>query len=174
MQSELAFFTEVEGAIARSSGARRADMARSLTDLFLANANRFSNDEIALIDDVFVRLVVTIEESSRTLLSAQMAPLSKGPPRLLHALACDNAINVASPILTDCEALDEETLIECAETKSQDHLLAISHRKSSQPRCHGYPRRPRRRTRRAEYGAKCRRDIFRAWICGFGGSLERR
>jgi uncharacterized protein (DUF2336 family) len=133
MQSELAFFTEVEGAIARSSGARRADMARSLTDLFLANADRFSEDEITLIDDVFVRLVVTIEESSRTLLSALMAPLCKGPPRLLHALACDNAINVASPILTGCEGLDEETLIECAETKSQDHLLAISHRKSLSP-----------------------------------------
>jgi len=133
MQPEMAFFTEVESAIARSSGARRADIAQGLADLFMSNANRYSAEEVALIDDVFVRLVVTIEESSRSLLSAQMAPLAKAPPRLLHALACDNAIKVASPVLTGCESLDEQTLIECAETKSQDHLLAISHRKHLGP-----------------------------------------
>jgi uncharacterized protein (DUF2336 family) len=44
-------------------------------------------------------------------------------------LACDDAIDVASPILTQAENLDSETLIECARTKNQEHLLAISRRK---------------------------------------------
>ncbi|MGA7099650.1 MAG: DUF2336 domain-containing protein [Pseudolabrys sp.] len=45
-------------------------------------------------------------------------------------LACDDAIEVASPVLAQAEALDIGTLIECARTKNQEHLLAISRRKT--------------------------------------------
>jgi uncharacterized protein (DUF2336 family) len=45
-------------------------------------------------------------------------------------LACDDVIEVASPVLTQAERLDTETLIQCAKTKNQEHLLAISRRKS--------------------------------------------
>jgi uncharacterized protein (DUF2336 family) len=130
MNAEFEFFQEVEHAVTRSSGPRRADMASRLTDLLLDNSDRYSADEMTLIDDVFVRLVATIEESSRVLLSTRLAPLSKAPPRILRALACDDAIDVASPVLAWSEALDDSALIACAETKSQDHLLAISQRKT--------------------------------------------
>jgi uncharacterized protein (DUF2336 family) len=130
MDTEFAFFQEVEHAITHSSGERRAQMTKHLADLLSTNADRYSDDEMALLDDVFVRLVVTIEESARARLAARLAPLSKAPPRILSALACDDAILVASPVLTDCDALNDHTLIECAETKSQDHLLAISRRKA--------------------------------------------
>jgi len=45
-------------------------------------------------------------------------------------LASDNAIEIASPVLIQSECLDTGTLVECAKTKSQEHLLAISQRKS--------------------------------------------
>jgi uncharacterized protein (DUF2336 family) len=130
MDAEFAFFQEVESAITRSSGARRAEMAKRLADLLSANASRYSDDEMTLLDDVFVRLVATIEESSRALLAAQLAPMFKAPPRILSALACDDAIVVASPVLTQCDGLNDQTLIVCAETKSQGHLLAISRRRT--------------------------------------------
>ena len=106
MDAEFAFFQEVESAITRSSGARRAEMAKRLADLLSANASRYSDDEMTLLDDVFVRLVATIEESSRALLATQLAPMFKAPPRILSALACDDAIVVASPVLTECEGID--------------------------------------------------------------------
>lgn len=62
MNAEFAFFEEVEHAITVSTGARRAEMVRRLTDLVSVNATTYSDDEMTLIDDVFVRLVVTIEE----------------------------------------------------------------------------------------------------------------
>jgi len=43
---------------------------------------------------------------------------------------CDDAIEVAAPVLAQAEGLDIETLIECARTKNQEHLLAISRRKA--------------------------------------------
>jgi uncharacterized protein (DUF2336 family) len=74
--------------------------------------------------------VATIEQSSRALLSIRLGPVAIAPPKILRALACDDAIDVASPILTQAENLDTETLIECARTKNQEHLLAISRRKT--------------------------------------------
>lgn len=130
MNAQLSFLDEIESAIAHSSAARRADMVRRLADLFLVNVDQYSDDEVVLIDDVFVRLVATIEESARALLAIRLGPNSKAPPKILKALACDDAINVASPVLIHAERLDGSTLIECAKTKSQEHLLSISRRKT--------------------------------------------
>ena len=129
MNAQLTIIREIDNAIAQSSVDRRAQMARHLTDLFLVNSDKYSDIEIALIDDVFVRLVVTIEESSRALLASRLGPMSKAPPKVLRALACDDAIFVASSVLMHSEGLDNQVLIECAKTKSQDHLFAISRRK---------------------------------------------
>jgi uncharacterized protein (DUF2336 family) len=130
MGTPLAFIQEIDNTIAQSSGDRRSTMLRRLTDFFLVNADQYSDDEIDLIDDVFVRLVETIEESSRALLAIRLAPLAKAPPRILHILASDNAIEVSSPILIQSERLDDPSLIDCAKTKSQEHLLAISLRRT--------------------------------------------
>lgn len=129
MNAPLAFIHEIDSTIAHSSIGRRAEIVRHLTDLFLVNSDQYSDDEIALIDDVFVRLVATIEQSSRALLAIRLGPVSNAPPKILRALACDNAIDVASPILIRSEQLDDAILVGCAKTQSQEHLLAISRRK---------------------------------------------
>jgi uncharacterized protein (DUF2336 family) len=126
----LSFLREIDTTIAQSSRPQCAEMVRHLTDLFLVNADQYSDDEIALIDDVFVRMVTTIEESARALLAIRLGPYSKAPPKILSALACDDIIDIASPVLTQGEQLDDTTLIKCAKTKSQEHLLAISRRKT--------------------------------------------
>jgi uncharacterized protein (DUF2336 family) len=130
MSTPLPFLREIDGAITRSTGHRRAEMVRQLTDLYLVNADQYSDDEIAVIDEVFVRLVATIEESARALLAIRLGPYAKAPPKILGILACDDAIDIASPVLIQGERLDEATLIKCAKTKSQEHLLAISRRKT--------------------------------------------
>jgi uncharacterized protein (DUF2336 family) len=130
MGAPLAFVREIDSAIAESSDIRRASMLRHLTDLFLVDADEYSKDEIDVIDDVLVRLVAAVEESSRVLLASRLGPATKAPPLVLRVLACDNNIDVASPVLTESEQLDIPTLVECAKTKSQDHMLAISRRKT--------------------------------------------
>ena len=130
MNARLSFLHEIDTTVAQSSGPQRAEMVRHLTDLFLVNADLYSDDEIALIDDVFVRMVATIEESARALLAIRLGPHSKAPPKILSALACDDIIDIASPVLIQGEQLDDATLIRCAKTKSQEHLLAISRRKA--------------------------------------------
>ena len=129
MDATLTLIRELDSKIDQITGERRVLMLSHLTDLYLADAERYSEDEVALIDDIFVRLAGTIEESARALLSTRLGPIAKAPPKILRLLACDNAINVASSVLIQSEGLDDSTLIECAMLKSQEHLLAISQRK---------------------------------------------
>jgi len=130
MGASLAYINEINSAIAQSSDLRRAAMLRHLTDFFIVGSDQYTDEEIDLIDEVFVRLIERIEESSRALLAIRLAPLSKAPPNILRLLAYDNSIDVARPILIQSERLDDPTLVECATTKSQEHLLAISRRKT--------------------------------------------
>ena len=131
MGAPLELIHQLDNSIAHSTDERRSAMLRHLTDLFLVGSDAYSDDEVDLIDDVFVRLVATIEESSRALLAIRLGPVPTAPPKVLRLLACDDVIEVASPVLTQAERLDTETLIQCARTKNQEHLLAISRRNGS-------------------------------------------
>jgi uncharacterized protein (DUF2336 family) len=126
----LSLIRELDSTVAQASDIKRAAMLRHLTDLYLVGVEEFSDAEIAVVDDVFLRLVQIIEESSRALLAIRFAGITKAPPKVLRRLACDDAIEVASPVLSQSECIDIDTLVECASSKSQEHLLAISRRRT--------------------------------------------
>lgn len=121
---------ELEDALARGSLNRRAKTLRRITDLFVFGAGHLGEDHIALFDSIFERLIADIESSARVALAERLATLPNAPPRVVRSLAFDDAIDVAEPILKNSEALDNASLVENASTKSQQHLLAISQRKS--------------------------------------------
>src|SRR5262245_34061655 len=130
MNAALNLLTEVEEAISSGSLGRRGEMIRHVTDLFIVGASQCSNEDVALFDTVFTRLAVEIEQAARALLAARLAPIPNAPPITVRALAFDDAIEVAGPVLAQSERLDEAALIENASTKGQDHLLAISRRRT--------------------------------------------
>jgi uncharacterized protein (DUF2336 family) len=120
---------ELQATLAHGTVARRVETLRRVTDLFLSGAVDFSDDQIALFDDVFQCLMHHIESSARALLSNRLAPVDRAPPLTVRALAFDDVIEVAAPVLSQSTRLDDETLIETARNKSQAHLMAISTRK---------------------------------------------
>ena len=122
--------SEVEDAMASGSTTRRGKLVRHVTDLFIVGAPQCGEQEIALFDDVLVRLAVEIEISARALLAVRLAPIENAPPRIIRALAFDDEIDVAGPVLEQSGRLDEASLVENARKKSQEHLLAISRRRS--------------------------------------------
>jgi uncharacterized protein (DUF2336 family) len=119
---------ELEEAVAHGTQQRRADTLRHVTDLFVLGLAHYSDDQIALFDDVFVRLCAKIERSARVLLASRLAEIRNAPPATIRTLAFDDAIEVAGPVLSRSERLDTATLVDNARTKSQQHLLAISRR----------------------------------------------
>ena len=128
MNFDHGFISEVETAIASGSAERRADILRGVTDLFITGAHTFSDREIALFDEVITRLAVQIEVSARALLAVRLAPIRNAPPQTIRTLAFDDAIDVASPVLSHSERLDDADLIENVRHKSHGHMLAISRR----------------------------------------------
>jgi uncharacterized protein (DUF2336 family) len=120
---------ELQATLAHGTVARRVETLRRVTDLFINGAVDYSDDQIALFDDVFQCLLVHIEVSAKALLSNRLAPIDTAPPQIVRTLALDDIIEVAGPVLSHSMRLDDPTLIETARTKSQAHLLAISTRK---------------------------------------------
>lgn len=137
LDAEFSIVDEVEAAVNTGSAEKRLETIKRVTGLFLSSAGSFNSEQIDLFDDVLERLIKTIEiraiadVSARIALaemSAQLAPVAQAPPAVIRRLARNDEIAVAGPVLTESARLSPEDLIEIAETKSEQHLLAISGR----------------------------------------------
>src|SRR6202166_500662 len=120
---------ELQTTLAHGTVARRVETLRRVTDLFISGAVDYSDEQIGLFDDVFQCLTVHIETSAKALLANRLAVIDTAPPLVIRALAFDDLIEVAAPVLSRSERLDDDALIETARSKSQAHLLAISIRR---------------------------------------------
>jgi len=106
----------------------RLRILQRVTDLFVAGSRGYSDQQIAVFDDVLQQLSADIEVKARAKLASQLAGVSNAPPKLTRSLAFDDEITVAAPVLIRSERLTDADLIENANTKSQEHLLAIAQR----------------------------------------------
>jgi uncharacterized protein (DUF2336 family) len=120
---------ELESAVAGEDISRRAHVLQRVTDLFVANSGQLSEAQIALFDDVMVRLLNEIDTKARAGFGELVAGMEITPAAVVRELALDDSIDVAGPILTRLEGIGADVLMEGAMTKSQDHLLAISRRR---------------------------------------------
>jgi uncharacterized protein (DUF2336 family) len=137
MLDALSIVDQVVTAINTGSAEKRLETIKRVTDLFLSSAGDFNSEQIELFDDVLERLTKTIEiraiadVSARIALaemSMQLAPVAQAPPSVVRRLARHDEITVAGPVLKESARLSTEDLVEIAETKGEQHLLAISGR----------------------------------------------
>lgn len=121
---------DIDAALAGAAAGRRAKMLEQVTQLFVGRAERYSDEEIAFFDAVITRLAAKIEVEARILLAERLAPVPNAPPTVIRMLAFDDVAAVAAPVLAQSERLDDAALIENARAKGQQHLLAISRRRT--------------------------------------------
>jgi uncharacterized protein (DUF2336 family) len=126
----LPLIDELEAALGSGSISRRIDILTRITDLFLNGAELYSEEQVGVFDDVMARLVNAIETQARAKLAHRLAPIANAPSNVIHMLAFDDDIEVARPVLTQSERLDDRDLLVSAGTKSQEHLYAIAQRRS--------------------------------------------
>lgn len=130
MSETPSLIQELEQAIAAGSPAMRLNTLTRITDLFLAGSGGHSDEQLALFDDILMVLIDTIEVNAKVHLSRRLALRSDAPPKVVRTLAFDDSIAVAAPILMRSERLTDRDLVENANTKSQQHLEAITQRTS--------------------------------------------
>jgi uncharacterized protein (DUF2336 family) len=119
---------ELEDVIENGPSNRRVETLRRVTDLFLFDAARYTDEQVSLFDDVITRLSLAMEKAARQELAMRLAPVPNAPPTIIRSLAQDDEIDVARPILLLCSQLDDELLADIARTKSNEHRLAIAGR----------------------------------------------
>jgi Uncharacterised protein conserved in bacteria (DUF2336) len=128
MSETKSVLQDLDDAIARGTAESRARALWHATDLLIAG--RYCEDEIATFGEVIGRLADEIETVARAQLSDRLARIEYAPASVIRKLAFDDEIEVAGPVLRESERLDDDALIENANTKSQDHLLAIAARRT--------------------------------------------
>lgn len=128
MHQPASVIAELEEAVRGGSSAKRISTLRQVTDLFLHDGERLSEDQVKVFDDVLCHLVARVETRIKAELGTRLAQLDYAPSRVIEQLAADDAIAVAGPILTNSTRLTTNALVAIAKSKGQEHLLAISGR----------------------------------------------
>ena len=165
---------ELQTTLAHGTVARRVETLRRVTDLFINGAVDYSDEQIGLFDDVFQCLMEHIETSAKALLANRLAPINTAPPLTIRTLAFDDLIEVAAPVLSGSERLDDDALIETARNKSQAHLLAISTAQGAERRGDRRAGAARQRRGDPEHRQQSRRGILRARLHPAGQSRRGR
>ena len=128
VMEERSIITEIEGTFASGSVEKQAEILRRVTDLFLAGADKYSDEHVDLFDGVISRIAEKIETKARAELAHRLAPADNAPPKTVRTLARDKSIDVAGPILSLSNRLSDDDLLTIASDNSQERLLAISKR----------------------------------------------
>jgi uncharacterized protein (DUF2336 family) len=121
---------ELDVAAKVGSPERGDQTLRQLTNLLLSNVDRLGESQISALDDVLVRLIERTEAGSLVQLSEGLSKIERAPRETIRKLAFHNDPLVAAPVLRNSGCVSEKDLLEIARTLSQQHLLAISERKT--------------------------------------------
>lgn len=119
---------ELDGVLQKASSSRQAAILQQLTDLFLASAGKFSADQVAIFDDMIIRLIETTEKPALAQLSMRLTPVGNAPAKVVARLSRDDDIAVSGPLLEKSGALADQLLAEIAGAKGQKQMMAIAAR----------------------------------------------
>ena len=90
-----ALIAELEGALDSRWPERWARILRQVTQLFLTDAHRFNEAQIAVFDDVFLRLMQRADPQALALLGNDLCGASAVPPKAIRRLAFHDEVSVA-------------------------------------------------------------------------------
>ena len=106
----------------------RSHLFEVMGDLFQEQSAVLSAQERAIMVDILEKLVREVSRDIRLKLSQRLADLP-GTPRELAVLLANDEIDIASPILMRCRALQDSDLIEIVHHRSRQHILAVAMRR---------------------------------------------
>lgn len=128
MPQSQSLLVELDATLQRASSSQHATMLRRVTDLFVDRAEEFSDDHVAVFDDVINRLIEKTDRPALIELSGRLASVGNAPAKVIDRLARHEDIAIAGPILQRSSAVSEQTLIDIGGAKGDKHLSAIAGR----------------------------------------------
>lgn len=128
MPSSQTLITELDETLNKIPDARQVVILKRVTDLFLVGAENYSDEQIAIFDDVICRLIENIGQPALVELSDRLASVDKGPENALARLASSDNIAVSVPALAKSNALSDRDILVIAGKKNPKQLAAIAGR----------------------------------------------
>jgi uncharacterized protein (DUF2336 family) len=114
---------ELDHQLSRAPAAWRGKILRRLTDLFLVDAASYTDDQVAVFDDVISRLIEKIDRQMLVELSKRLAQAGNAPSKVVGALARHTDMLVAGPLLEKSDILTDADLVEIADRDRRDPAL---------------------------------------------------
>lgn len=128
MEKVKPLLRELEDAVSKGDPERRLRAIWHATDVLVDGT--FTEEQIKIFGEVLVCLSADIEHAARVRLSNLLAKRDNAPLNVVRQLAFDDSIEVAGPVLRYSERIDPRDLVANASSKGQQHMLAISQRKT--------------------------------------------
>jgi uncharacterized protein (DUF2336 family) len=114
---------ELDSVLSRAPAAWRSMTLRRLTDLFLLDAASYTDDQVAVFDDVISRLIEKIDRRTLVELSNRLAQVENAPVRVVGTLARHADMLIAGPLLEKSSVLTDADLVEIADKDRRDPAL---------------------------------------------------
>ena len=89
----------------------------------MVDAESYSDDQIAVFDDVIIRLLDNTDRRALADLSKRLAELRRAPAKVVATLARHTDISVAGPVLEKSNILSDAILIEAVDKERRDPAL---------------------------------------------------
>jgi len=118
--------TELDSVLSRQTATWRNTTLRRLTDLFLVEAESYTDDQVAVFDDVISRLIEKIDRRTLIELSNRLAQVRNAPTRVVGTLARHADMLIAGPLLESSNVLTDADLVEIADRDRRDPTLLLA------------------------------------------------
>lgn len=119
---------ELDAALSKATNHRQLEILRRVTDLFVIGADKYTDEQVAIFDDVIVRLIANMDQRALRELSARLSDVANPPRSVVEQLSGSDDIAISGPTLEKSEGISDEALVSIATSKSQKHLKAIAGR----------------------------------------------
>lgn len=119
---------ELDAALSKATNHRQLEILRRVTDLFVIGADKYTDEQVAIFDDVIARLIANMDQRALRELSARLSDVANPPRSVVEQLSGSDDIAISGPALEKSEGISDEALVSIATSKSQKHLKAIAGR----------------------------------------------
>jgi uncharacterized protein (DUF2336 family) len=114
---------ELDAHLSRAPRAWRSKVLRQLTDLFLVDAASYTDEQVAVFDDVISHLIGKIDRRVLVELSNRLAQVENAPGKVVGMLARHSDTLIAAPVLEKSAVLTDADLVEIADKGRRDPRL---------------------------------------------------
>ena len=127
--SELVDFERVESTHTQEE---RNRLMTHVVQLYALTTDRITPEQLAVYDNVLVRLADMVEEEALAFVAEKLAPLARAPQGMVRKLAHE-PIHVARPLLEQSPVLTDDDLTDIVVKRGEDHIDAIASREHLGP-----------------------------------------